>query len=143
MQFLRLSNRPRPVRWAIWLLLGGNVVSLLLSLARAVVDSGSTTATSLILVVIGFTAVMDLGLVLAIACGRRWAFILYVVVFVGSLASFVSSVRVDLGEGLPVFTWYVLSSVVDAVGIALLLMPSARDWFTASKVARSDGVRVS
>ena len=141
MRFLRLNDRPQPVRWAIWLLLGSNVVSLLLSLVRAFVSSAAETVTTFLFV--GLAAIVSLGLVLAIALGRRWAFVLYLLLFFGGLASLGSNLGVNLGQGLLVFTWYALSFVLDAVGIALLLMPSAREWFGAPKAARRDGVPAS
>jgi len=133
--FLRLEGRPQPVRWAVYLLLASLAAGLLFSLERAIVHGRTTTPATLVTTLIGWS--LNLGLVLAIACGRRWALILYIVFFVGGVAQFAVF---GVGDpGLPTLVWY----TVDAVAVVLLLLPESRRWFATSTASRRGGVPAS
>ena len=132
MSFLRLEDRPQTVRWAVYLLLASLAAGLLFSLEGAIVHWGATTPATLVTPLIGWS--LNLGLVLAIAWGRRWALILYIVFLVGGVAQFAVF---GIGDpGLPTLAWY----AVDAVAVVLLLLPESRRWFASSTAARRGSV---
>jgi len=128
---LQLHGRPRPVRWAIWLLLARTVADLLIALGRALAG-----AEGIPLIALGLGGVILLGLVLLIATGRRWAFVLYVLGFCGSVFTMATDPGTYIRQGLPVFIWYLLALALDVVGIVILLRPEARSWFAESKELR-------
>jgi hypothetical protein len=134
-RFLRLSTRPPLVRWALWLLLADFMVSLLSSPLYYVFGHESLTLVALVFIPV-FSLVW-LGLVLAIAFGRRWAVVIYILLFVGSgYVQLAADPSAGLAQGALAFIWGLLSLSIDTVAVALLLMPSSRAWFAASKAAR-------
>jgi hypothetical protein len=133
-KLLRLDGRPQLVRWAVYLLLANRCGSLLLGLARASVHRGSTTLGMLIVVV--FVWLVEVCVVLAIAYARRWALNLYVLFFVWAVVSVPIELSVRPRLGFPIRVWYGGSLIVDAVGIALLLLPESRRWFAACNAAQ-------
>ena len=134
MKLLRLDGRPQLVRWAVYLLLANWCGSLLLGFVKASLHHGSTTSATLIVgVLVWLVAVC---VVLAIAYARRWALILYVLFFVWAAVSLPIELSVRPRPGLPIRVWNGVSLIVDAIGIALLLLPESRRWFAASAAAR-------
>jgi hypothetical protein len=90
--------------------------------------------------VFGSVCVCALGvaLVAAIAFGRRWALIVFVVFFVLGLPELGLSATRQLHSSVPGFGWLVASTAVEALAISLLFSRSAREWFaraTARQVA--------
>jgi hypothetical protein len=138
-RFLRLDDRPQPVRWAVWLILCNQLSSVLIVTGRVLLGSERWT----VLIPTAFGFVVFVGLALATANGRRWAFVLYGLAFLGGLASFALGLGAETELGLPVFTWHLLALVLDAAGIVLLLMPRSREWFAAAKAARRAGAAAS
>lgn len=131
MSFARLQGRPRPVRWAVYLLLAGLAAGLLFSLEGAIVGRQANTPAILATTLIGWG--LNLGLVLAIAWGRRWALVLYILFLVGGVAQVAVF---GVGPAWPGLVWYAL----DAVAVVLLLLPESRRWFTTSTAARRGSV---
>ncbi len=129
-----LSDRPRSVRWAIYLMAADAVVSLLILAGEAAVFGAFD------LVVVFFLAVqlVQLALVFAIAIGRRWAFVVYVVWFVYDLVQISLTLHTYLSHGVLAFAWVAATLAVEAVAIVLLLTPTARAWFASSSLASSE-----
>ncbi len=134
MRGIRLAERPPAVRWGIYLLGADAIVSLLISLFT----SGALFL-ELDLVVAFFLAlqIVQLALVFAVATGRRWAFIVYVIWFLWGVVHVSLDYRVYLDSGALNFGWIVISLVIEGVGIALLLTPAARAWFEARQATRA------
>jgi hypothetical protein len=120
-------------------LLCNQLLGLVVVLARVALGSERWT----ILFPTALGVVVYVGLVLAIANGRRWAFVLYSLAFLVGLAAYALDLRGEMGLDLPVFTWHVLASSLDAAGIVLLLMPRSREWFAAVTAARRAGEAAS
>jgi len=105
---------------------------------------GYGSATWPILAFIPVFSLIWFGLWLAIASGRRWALVIYVLLFVvGGWAQLIANPGADLGRGVPVSIWTLLSLCVDTAGVVLLLTPSSRAWFATSKAARHREVTAS
>jgi hypothetical protein len=125
---LRLSDRPQPVRWAVYLLLATSIVGLVVTIFAY---------WSLLTLVFAFAVI---GLVYAIALGRRWAFILTAFLTLSGLIGLPISAHDYLARGIPMLVYAVAATAIDVLAVILLLMPSARRWFTASKAARGNAL---
>ena len=134
MRSIRLTEQPPTVRWGIYLLCADAIVGLLIFLFT----SGALFL-ELDLVVAFFLAlqIVQLALVFAVATGRRWAFIVYVLWFLWGVVHVSLDLRVYLDSGALNFGWIVISLAIEGVGIALLLTPAARAWFESRQATRA------
>lgn len=133
MSLLRLDDRPRPVRLAVYLLLVGSCVGLVLRLVRAAVSHGPTSSGALIAAGIGW--VVSVAVVLAVAYGRRWALTLYLLFVAWAVVSFPVELSVHPARGHAALAWDASTLVVCATAAILLLLPESRRWFAASAAA--------
>jgi hypothetical protein len=131
---IRLTEQPPTVRWGIYLLGADAIIGLLISLFT----SGAWFL-ELDLVVAFFLAlqIVQLALVFAVATGRRWAFIVYVLWFLWGVVHVSLDLRVYLDSGALNFGWIVTSLVIEGVGVALLLTPAARAWLESRQATRA------
>jgi hypothetical protein len=132
---IRLSQQPPTVRWGIYLLGADAIVGLVILLFTSGVLFLELEPVAAFVLVL---QVVQLALVFALATGRRWAFVVYVLWFLWGVAHVSLDLRIYLDNGALDFGWIVISLVIEGVGIALLLTPAARAWF-ASRRATSDG----
>ena len=101
--------RPREVTTAVTLLyIAWGIEFLLLVIGGAGIDYFGI-------------ALLGLIVIFMMSCGKNWARILFLVLFVLSLVLTLSDARLSL--------FYVLGLALYISGAALLLTPTARDWF--------------
>ena len=134
MRSIRLTEQPPTVRWGIYLLGADAIVALLILLFT----SGALfLELDLVVAFVLALQIVQLALVFAVATGRRWAFIVYVLWFLWGVVHVSLDLRVYLDSGALNFGWIVISPVIEGVGIALLLTPAARAWFESRQEPRA------
>ncbi len=134
MRSIRLTEQPPTVRWGIYLLGADAIVALLILLFT----SGALfLELDLVVAFVLALQIVQLALVFAVATGRRWAFIVYVLWFLWGVVHVSLDLRVYLDSGALNFGWIVISPVIEGVGIALLLTPAARAWFESRQAPRA------
>jgi hypothetical protein len=125
-RLVRLHDRPRSFRWAIYLMVADALVGLLV----LVFGSGIPVLAPVIVFLVALQLV-QLALVFAIAVGRRWAFVVYGLWFLYDVVHVSLNLHTYLGHALN-FTWVAATLVVEAVAIVLLLTPRARAEFASA-----------
>ena len=131
MRFLRLSDRPPSVRWATYLMVADAAVSLLAVLGEGVASQSLDLAIVFLVVL----QLAHLALVFAIAIGRRWAAVAYVLWFLYTVVNLSLNRHVYLSHGPLLIVWVAGSVAVEAIAIVLLVTPTARAWFASPSAA--------
>jgi hypothetical protein len=126
--------RPTAVKVAVWLIVWALIVNMAATLATLASSDGSVPDWPLH----GATAagfVVALGLVAAIAFGRRWALVAYTVVFAfGSILSLPSLLTES--HTTVSLAWFAVGRALDATAIVLLFGRPATAWFAAYRPPR-------
>ena len=130
----RLSNRPPQVRWAIYLLAADAIIGLLVLLFQ-LIGLGSVSGADMGAAFVVALQLVQLALVFAIAIGRRWAVVVYVLWLLWGLVHVSLNLHTYLAAGALSFGWIVVQLVAEAVAVGLLLTPAARAWFASGGTA--------
>jgi hypothetical protein len=138
--------RPQSVSVALWLIVASWAVSFTLVVWRLLIsptlpgEQRPNVAASV--VVIAIALALSGGLLAALACRRRWAYILWLVWFALSLLSSLSS----LGRSGAAFdlaplrvAWWLVDFAVQVAAIVLMLRRPARVWYGISRPPASPG----
>jgi hypothetical protein len=105
-------------------------VDALVGLLVLVFGSG-VAVLALVIVFLVALQLVQLALVFAIAIGRRWAFVVYVLWFLYDVVHVSLNLHTYLDHTLS-FAWVAATLVVEAVAIVLLLTPRARAGFASA-----------
>ena len=103
------------------------IVGLLVLLAEAV----AFQAFDLLIVFFVALQLVQLALVFAVAAGRRWAFVVYVLWFAYDVVQVSLNRHKYLSHGVLNFGLVAATVAVEAVAVGLLLTPAAREWFAS------------
>ena len=128
-----IGPRPLPVTIAIWL----NVVALAAAGINAVVRSFTVAQPAgphqvspwLILALFLIVLALVGGLLAALAFGRRWAWWVWLVIFVLGPPTEWSGLQQALEQGGLSATRYVVLTVLEVIAIVLLLLRPSRQWY--------------
>jgi hypothetical protein len=126
--------RPTAVRTAVWLIVWALIVNVSVTLASlSNPDAGLLDWPLRGAGAVGFA--LAIGLVTAIAFGRRWALIVYTVLFVlSSLLSLPALLTVQ--HTTASLAWFACDTAIRAVAIVLLFGRPATAWFAAYRPRR-------
>jgi hypothetical protein len=127
------TPRPRPVTVALWLMVASWIASAALSVSG--LFSSSTTADesqaarwlALVLLLAGYAVAG--GLIAALVYRRRWAWWVWLVLFVLGLPYLWSGLQDSLAQGGFTATRYVLLTAAEVGAAVLLLSSPSRQWF--------------
>jgi hypothetical protein len=135
-------SEPRPtcVTVALCLIAAGLAISTLrlfstqlLGWPAPVTDVSAVSSITAVLVVDALWA----GLVAAMVYRRRWAYLVYLVVFVLGLLGFISTAQRLLDQSQATLAWSAVAELVQLSGFVLLLLPTARHWYRPAVERRS------
>lgn len=140
------TSRPRSVSTALILIVASWTVSVALVAWRMLVsptlvnEQKPPLAASLTVLVI--VIAVSGGLLAALACRRRWAYVIWLVVFTLSLVSALSS----LSRSGPAFdsaplrmVWWLVGLAVEVAAVVLMLRRPAREWYGISRPPAPSG----
>jgi hypothetical protein len=125
------APRPRSVTVALGLIIASYSVSVLIAVVRLLTTTQSAQQQSrwltlgLLLVLYALVA----GLVAALVYRRRWAWWLWIVLFVFSLPSLWTGLLSSLDHGSFGLARYLLAMAADIAAAVLLLLRPAREWY--------------
>lgn len=127
------SSRPRPVTVALWLIIATYVVGVVTLVARQITGSPSVgthqpsrwLTFAVLLVVYALVG----GLIAALAFRRRWAWWVWLVLFVLGLPALWSGLHRSLDQGAFSATRYAVLTALDVAAVVLLLLRSSRQWY--------------
>ena len=123
-------SRPTSVRLALGMIGGQLITGVVEELVRTTRPGQPDAALSLFVVLaieLGVTG----GLALAIACGKRWARIIYIVLVVLALPAMVLQALAPSQGSTGDLIWTLVALAFEVGAVCLLLGRPARDWFVA------------
>jgi hypothetical protein len=129
-------SRPTSVKAALGLIAGQLVTGVVEELVRAT-GPGQPDAALSLLVVLAIELGLTGGLLTAIAYGKRWARIVYIVLVVLALPAMVlQALAPSQGSGGNLI-WTIAALAFEVGAVSLLLGRPARDWFSACNACSS------
>ena len=130
----RTSPRPRPVTVALGIIIATYAVSGVTLVVRvlsahwpAAATPQSTRWLAIVLLLVVY-ALMG-GLIAALAFRRRWAWWVWLVLFVAGLPGVWSGLQRSLDQGAFSGTRYAFLTALDVAAVVLLLLRSSRQWY--------------
>lgn len=129
-------SRPTSVKLALGLIAGELVASVVEELVRTAGPAQPGGAFSLF-VVLAIEVAVTGGLLTAMACGKRWARIVYIVLVVVALPAMALQALAPSQGSSGDLTWTLAALAFEVGAVCLLLGRPARDWFVACSARSS------